>query len=643
MATLPASKTTLSESNTTLAAGQGYLCVMGCVPQSADSVPRIFASQAPLLAQYGYSDAVDYCATHFDEADTPVIFIGLPVATAGTIFGRNNTGVTGTCQITVAAAAAGVFSEVQASVTVTQGVNVGTDQIVFALSLDNGLSTQTVRLGTATTYTIPYVGLVLTFSLGTLNPGDVFTFKTTAPMWGSTAIATAEANLAAQQNGVRSWLTVGDLPNSTFANYVVTSVNNYASVVQRFVYARAQVQDRQPLATKSQINFAAVGAGAITFSSSAHTIVRTTGSFVTDGFAVGQGVTVAGSTSNNGFVGVLTGVVALTLTFASGVVTEGPDASGVSILGAETLTFASSGDTITRSSGSFLNELFAVGDYVTIAGSTSNNGTLGPITALSATVMTFGSGVVSEGPESSAGISMVQSNSIASWITTETAAFATIAGQKRIDLGAGKGTITSPITAWNLRRPVQWAASMREYQHDVQIPCWRKFDGPFDNFSITDTNGNALEYDERVNGGALAGLFTCARSYANGPLGAFIALSLTRDTDGATLSRTQNMAVANLAQTVVQTATENFIGVVLELNANGTGTTASLQLLEKIVNKALQINLLQNFTEGPRASGAVWAASRTDVLNIIGATLNGVLSLNLNGTVEQIATTIVVS
>jgi hypothetical protein len=103
------------------------------------------------------------------------------------------------------------------------------------------------------------------------------------------------------------------------------------------------------------------------------------------------------------------------------------------------------------------------------------------------------------------------------------------------------------------------------------------------------------------------------------------------------------MAVANLAQTVVQATTENFIGVVLQLNTNGTGTTASLQLLEKIVNKALQINLLQNFTEGPRASGAVWAASRTDILNIVGATLNGVLSLNLNGTIEQIATTIVVS
>ena len=156
-------------------------------------------------------------------------------------------------------------------------------------------------------------------------------------------------------------------------------------------------------------------------------------------------------------------------------------------------------------------------------------------------------------------------------------------------------------------------------------------------------NGNIVEFDERFDGGGLAGRFTCLRSYGNGPLGTFVAMSLTRDSEGALLSRTHNMAVANLACTVVQAETENAIGQVLILNDDGTGSDASLSLIEKRVNRALQVNLLQGFQEGPRASNAVWTASRTDVLNTVGATLNGTLKLTLNGTLEQINTTVAVN
>ena len=100
------------------------------------------------------------------------------------------------------------------------------------------------------------------------------------------------------------------------------------------------------------------------------------------------------------------------------------------------------------------------------------------------------------------------------------------------------------------------------------------------------------------------------------------------------------MAVANLASTVVQAETENQIGQVLQLNSDGTGTKASLSIIEQRVNTQLQINLLQQFSEGPRASSAVWSASKTDILNVPGATLNGTLALNLNGTIEKIATSV---
>ena len=645
MATLPQASLTINEGACAFAGGTGYAVVMACVNQNADSVPRVISSTQDLLTEYNWNQGVDYCALHFAESRKPVIFVGMPITTAGAVKFTNNTGVTGTAAITVAAASSGIMEEVDAgSVTVLTGTNVGTDQIVLSLSLDGGVSTQTVRLGSNTSYTIPYVGIVLNFGAGTLNVGDVFTFATSAPMWGSTALSTARTALARQQNLARSWMVVGDLPNSTFANYVVTEANNYASTNQRFTYARAQVADRLPLATKSQVSVHYIPGSSsetLTFASSGHTITRSAGSFITDGFAIGMMVTVGGAdVSNVGAIGVLTNVSATVLTFASGVVNEGP-LSGVTLVASEALTFASSGDTVTRTIGSWISDGFAVGQSVKITGTTSNNVTE-TITVLSATVMTFGAGLANEGPIAGAAVSVQQVNAMASWVSSTTAAFATVDAQKRVDLGAGRAVVQSPITGWNMRRPCQWAVSTREYQHDLQIPTYRKADGNLDPFQITDANGNTPEYDERLDGGLLAGRFTCLRSYANGPLGAFVALSLTRDSEGAILSRTHNMAVTNLASTVVQKETENAIGQVLVLNADGTGTDASLSLIEQRVNSALQVNLLQQFAEGQRASLAVWTASRTNVLNTPGATLNGTLALELDGTLENIETSVVI-
>jgi hypothetical protein len=179
---------------------------------------------------------------------------------------------------------------------------------------------------------------------------------------------------------------------------------------------------------------------------------------------------------------------------------------------------------------------------------------------------------------------------------------------------------------------------VREYGHDLQIPCWRKADGPLDGWDMTDGAGQVVEFDERTDGGALDGRFTCLRTWSNGPNGAFVALSLTRATEGSLLSRTHNMAVANLACTVTQAETEHAIGQVLVLNSDGTGDVASLQKIEERVNTALQKELLQAKPEGPRASKAVWSASRTDVLNTPGAELTGTLVLLLNGTIERVTT-----
>lgn len=72
------------------------------------------------------------------------------------------------------------------------------------------------------------------------------------------------------------------------------------------------------------------------------------------------------------------------------------------MLNAPALTFSALAHTITRDSGSFLSDGFAVGNTVIVASTSSNNGTFGPITVLTDTVMTFAAGLANEGPMSGA-------------------------------------------------------------------------------------------------------------------------------------------------------------------------------------------------------------------------------------------------
>ena len=560
MADLPTASVTIDDEAGAFGGGTGYVVVVGCVERNADVTPRVFGSAKSFLAQHGYGAAADYVAIHLEATKKPVVFVGLPTATAGTVL-RSADASVGTSTISVAAGTSGILEELDGLVTVVTGGTIGVNGITFNLSLDGGRTVKLIRLGTANSYVVPYVGVALAFAAGTLLAGDRFTFATTPPLWDGAGLTAARLALAAQQKTARSILVVGDLPNSTFAGHVTTAVNAYETANDRFVYARAQVRDRR--------------------------------------------------------IGKLTG--APSLTFAE---------------------VGASGDTITRATGSWITDGYAVGDTITIFGTSSNN-VVGVIGALSATVLTLTTADLTPETIASSSVTVGGGETMAAWIAAVDADFASVDSQRRIDLGAGRLRKMSPITEWEFRRPVQWAASVREYQHDVQIPVWRKTDGPLDGWSMEDADGNAIvEFDERTDAGGLAGRFTCARTYSNGPLGAFVGLSLTRAVEGSLLSRTHNLAVANLACTVTQAETENAIGQVLVLDDSGRGTDASLQIIEGRVNTGLQMALLQQRAEGPRASSAVWRASRTDILNVPAAELTGVLDLRLNGTLERITTTV---
>lgn len=76
------------------------------------------------------------------------------------------------------------------------------------------------------------------------------------------------------------------------------------------------------------------------------------------------------------------------------------DATQITASGGRTLTFAVTVNTITASSGDFTADGYKVGQELTVAGTSSNNGTY-TITAVTATVITVSSGIANEGPLSS--------------------------------------------------------------------------------------------------------------------------------------------------------------------------------------------------------------------------------------------------
>lgn len=225
----------------------------------------------------------------------------------------------------------------------------------------------------------------------------------------------------------------------------------------------------------------------------------------------------------------------------------------------------------------------------------------------------------------------------AAWMASLETEYATIDGQPRIDLGAGRGRINSPFSSWYMRRNAAWFASLREYQHDLHIPVWRKKDGPC-GADLLDLDGNLAEWDDRVDGGAgSAARFTTLRTWGNGPGGGFITLSLTRATDGSVLGYTHNEAVTNLACSTVQAAAEDAaIGESLLLNPDGTATKDSLATIEARINAALKLALLTNRGEGPRASKAVATVDPTTDFSVAEPTAVITTELDLRGTIHSV-------
>lgn len=643
MATLPSANTTISAEASPLAGGTGYCVVFAAVARNADCKPRVYSSWKTIIDQHDYSAGADYSAHHIRDTRQPVLFVPIPIATAGVVGRIDASKVTGTSVISVTPGPNGILEETNGILIVDKGGTVETDDVRVRVSLDNGVTYRAVRLKGVTSYTFPYVGIVLNFAAGTLVEGDTYRFATTAPAWDADGIAAGRVELGKQQRLARSWMVIGDAPTDTVANAVISAVNDYETLKKRFTTARVGVRDRLPFAAMSRTQVRMKGNPTVTFAevgASGDTITRSAGSFVADGFAVGMTITITGSASNN-VTGIITAVSATVLTFGTtDLVDEGPVAN-VAIVGSHTLTFAevgASGDTVTRSGGSWLDDGFRAGDTITILGTASNN-VSGIVTAVTSTVLTFGTTDLAPESIASAGVQITAGETMAAWVAAMADEFAPIVNQKRINLGLGRLRKASRITTWELRRSVQWPTSIREYQHDIHRPTWAKDDKELDGWVNTDADGNVVEYDDAETGGALDAGFTCARTWSN-DVGVFVAMDLTRAEEGTALQYMHNMNVANLCCATVQRQTEKMVGQTPPVGLTGRILPAAKEVLEEAVNTDLEQTLLREFVkgEGPRASYARWSASSDDILNVPDATFHGVGDLRVNGTIVHVDT-----
>jgi hypothetical protein len=648
MTTTPKATTSVSETaGASGAAGLDVLCVMAPVAQNADMQGRIFGKTDDIVAFHGFSDGVDYCSFHFEETALSVLFVGLPITTPGVVGRVNASGNTGTSAVSAIAGGAGVLCEHAGKVKVLTGGTVGTDQIMLEVSVDGGRSTKVVRLGTATSYVIPDVNVGLTFTVGTLITGQtVLTWYGTAPLSDASSRATARANLAAGDQAIRSILFISDVATGAEAQGILDQLNAYETANERFVYGRVSIKDRLPYSELSHVLAIMTGTPAVTFAEvggTGDTMTRATGSWLADGAAAGDWVAITGSTSNN-VAGPCTGVTATVVTMGStDFAAEVTSLARVTFSPA--LTFDAATHTIVRNRGSWLDDGFRIGDAPTIVGSVSNNGAPGTLTNVTATTLTFAAGLVNE-VASSATVTITAGQTKAVHVAAMNAQFADVRGPTafRLDLGLGRARKASPYNQWQHRRPVTWAASLREYRNDLMVAAWRKSLGNT-GWDLKDLSKVLVEYDDRVDGSAasLAG-FTSFKTWGNGPGGAYLSQCLTRASESSILSQTHNVAVVNLCCTTTQINTEDAcIGVDLELDDEGHATSASLSTLAQRVNQALKSDLLENKKgQGNRASSAVWVPSTNDILNVPNAVLTGVVKLQLKGTVHDVNTKVAV-
>lgn len=588
MALLPQAKSVLQEVGGGVGSNLTLVAILSVMQKGPVGSVALFQKASDIQTVYGLGEGLALAQMYLSTVKQQVLFGGLSSAGVGAaaaaIKNADVSRVLGTSAITFTGTP---FDDEDIVVLVNVGGTIGSAGIQISVSRDGGiLFSGQIRLGTATTYVIPNTGITVNFGAGTLLAGD------TAECWCDSAkpgAADIQAGFTAIANSPflpRIVVVCGDIPDQTHLLNITGPVSSLETVNGRYTHVICSARDfLHPAIMQNPLNVQ-------TIAFAATTLTRSAGSFVTDGFQVGQWVYIQGSLTpaNNGFFGPITAVTATILTLGGAAFTVAAAASSITLVATE------------------------------------------PKVAWKAAV----EAVVGATPSTQV-------------ISHRTVCF----GGRATKLDAN---------GYRKRRPAAWPFVIAEMQHDIQVSPAQVDSGPLAGWQLATTatattsapvnTGNPgsapnvgtlppLDYDERADGGLLAYRVACLCT-VDDFAGIYVALPVTLDNDNAPLSRLPVGLVGDLYQTIVKQATTLKLSSRIELNNDGTAKEKEAQRIEKYVVGQLSANLLTRKAEGQRASAVDWAFPRNIDLRTPGTLVNcegGYVPL---GYLEQINTNVYV-
>ncbi len=643
MANSPNASTTLAASASSAGGGSENVLFFTPAASSADLVVRRFGTAQDAQAQHGYCPGVEAAALYVAGTGLSFSIVAAPIATPGAVSRFSNHQNTGTSVVTVAAGASGVLAEHDGVIRVVKGGTVGIDSIKLELSLDEGMTFQPLKLGKASSVALPNVNVIASFAAGTLVKGDTLcTWHGSDPLFTTGDYDNLRQAMADGVVVYRDVFLCTDFVDNTFAEAARAAAEAYDTSNGRAVMFRGSAPDRLPQASLSRSSARLTGAPSLTYDAAAATITRAAGSWLADGFQVGDTVTITGTGLNNVAL-VITALTATVLTTVTALTDETTSAS--TVVGSPTMTFDAAAATVTLNRGSWLTDGFRVGDSVTFAGTAANDFT-GTATGVTDLVMSLtASDVLADDTDPTSAVTCSAGETIATWAARIDDEFDDIdtLTAKRVNIAAGRVRTSSPLSGWFRRVSAGLVTMIRSMQHDVHIAAWQRNLGSVGG-TLEDVNGVLVEHDDRVAGGALtAGRFTCLTSSGSGG-GVFVTLDLTRAGDGQLESLHSNMNVLDVLYTTVQNAGEQLLGRNVILNDDGTATSDSIEIFESEVNNAIGQALLADVKgEGPRCSGCIWRADPATLYNVAEPTMVGTADITLNGKIHSVRTTIAVN
>lgn len=304
-------------------------------------------------------------------------------------------------------------------------------------------------------------------------------------------------------------------------------------------------------------------------------------------------------------------------------------------IGAATLTFAEANpDTITRSAGSWLTSLYAIGDQFLVENSLLNDGTY-TIANVTSTVITLDAGDDLTAEVATADVKVTAVEPEETWLAALDTEFASTSSD-RISLSRGHTRIVSAAYKHRaMRRPASWAAAARFMRYDLSTSLAEVERGALPDCTLVDTHGNITDHDENVTEGG--GRFLALRQF-DARQGCYIVLPNILAANGSDFTRIHYRAVTDLGCSITRFTLEGKLSKKLLLDKK-TGKTiddAAATSIERAVNRRLRTEL----EKAGHVTSAVYTIQRDSDLSLASPKLTGTLDIVPLFYPESIETTV---